>query len=59
MHRAKNGTLADAVCGFHRGLFGVCLLRGRLVRLAMLRARNESLAEVVCGFYRGLYGVRA
>ena len=57
MHRAKNDTLADAACGFHRGLFGVSLLRGRLVRPAMHRARNEGLAEVVRVFYRGLNGV--
>ena len=58
LHRVMNDTLADAVCGFHCGLFSVSLLRGRLVRPAMLRARNDSLAEVVRVFCRGMYGVR-
>ena len=58
MHRVMNGTLADAACGFHCGLFSVSLLRARLVRPAVRRARNGSLAQVVRVFYRGMYGVR-
>lgn len=44
MHRVMNGTLADAACGFHCGLFCVCLLRVRLLRLVTHRVRKDGLA---------------
>ena len=50
-----NGTLADAACGFHCGLFCVCLLRVRLLRLVTHRVRKDGLAGGVRMFYCGLF----